>query len=149
MPVNHLIPGDGPGKEEVRKAVGLGCLRPKLPQNPAGGSMWQGPEWMGHCAPSMADSLRVLLSDPTCHPLDNTSSLRLGCEHPSLSGDCFCTENKARASSISSWLLPISQGPCLPGPFSSFAVAHLCWLLQPQTCSSLDLLSHLVWMLIP
>ena len=55
MPVNHLIPGDGPGKEEVRKAVGLGCLRPKLPQNPAGGSVWHGPEWMGYCAPSMAD----------------------------------------------------------------------------------------------
>ena len=55
MPVNHLVPGDGSGQEEVRKAVGLGCLRPQLPQNPAGGSVWQGPEWMGYCAPIMAD----------------------------------------------------------------------------------------------
>ena len=39
MPVNHLVPGDGSGQEEVRKAVGLGCLRPQLPQNPAGGSV--------------------------------------------------------------------------------------------------------------
>lgn len=54
MLMNHLIP-DGSGGEEVRKAMGLGCLRPQLPQNPAGGSMWQGPEWMGYCAPSMAD----------------------------------------------------------------------------------------------
>lgn len=73
MPMNHLIPDAFQEEEEVRKAMGLGCLRPQLPQNPAGRSMWQGPEWMGfYCAPSMADIhpessfLTHLAPEPLC-----------------------------------------------------------------------------------